>query len=464
MSSARGEGALDSTQKGGSGSSDRRRVSKNQDDHPGNRPLDMLDVVPSTHEVVEPVRAPRTMEVDESRRSTLIDDVSSSITLDGLIIICKKFHLPDDLVMVVPKKTDQAQDPPNGFFTIYEMTLRAGLRFPLAPELLEIFRACGVPLAQFLCRTVKIIVGLTSLQEELRHISQYVLEEKLFKIGLSIQAGSSHGVQLKKSKKRRVNDAVGLPSDGEVCREVIHPLNIDITALNSDREVRPLKVPIPEEVLKHICVGRQRAKEVMIQKIDVESQFDTMLDEWNAEFVKIKYLQREYKRKLDKKIKETSALESQLAKCRAEMETISTTLSLQNREASRSRTELIEARTETNQKNEDHLLEKEAAILDADARTEAISLEAVEKFKKSSAHRREIQNYVQEAYNKLFDAEARDLKRRCLEEDFRKAGVTIEGLSPSQASEDSSPDLDDEDVESELRKDFSSDDEKVEIV
>ncbi|KAH0457902.1 hypothetical protein IEQ34_013217 [Dendrobium chrysotoxum] len=153
------------------------------------------------------------------------------------------------------------------------------------------------------------------------------------------------------------------------------------------------------------------------------------------------------------------------------MATISTTLSLQNREASRSRTELIEARTETNQKNEDHLLEKEAAILDADARTEAISLEAVENFKKSSAHRREIQNYVQEAYNKLFDAEARDLKRRCLEEDFvrgylkgRKAGVTIEGLSPSQASEDSSPDLDDEDVESELRKDFSSDDEKVEIV
>ncbi|KAH0448978.1 hypothetical protein IEQ34_022778 [Dendrobium chrysotoxum] len=126
----------------------------------------MPNVVPSTHEVVELVRAPRTIEVDESRRSTLIDDISSSITSDGLIIIHKKFHLLDDLVMAVPKKTDRARDPPNGFITMYEMTLRAGLRFPLAPELLGIFKACGVPLAQFLCKTVTIIMGLTVFHRE----------------------------------------------------------------------------------------------------------------------------------------------------------------------------------------------------------------------------------------------------------------------------------------------------------
>ncbi|KAH0470734.1 hypothetical protein IEQ34_000457 [Dendrobium chrysotoxum] len=125
---------------------------------------------------------------------------------------------------------------------------------------------------------------------------------------------------------------------------------------------------------------------------------------------------------------------------------------------------------------EDSLLEKEAAILDIDARTEAISLEATKNFKKSLAYHREVQNHVQEAYNKLFDVEARDLELRCLEEGFvhgflkgarlvqYKAGVTIEELSPSQAYEDSSPDLDDEDVESELRKTFSSDDDDVEIM
>ncbi|KAH0458145.1 hypothetical protein IEQ34_013460 [Dendrobium chrysotoxum] len=114
MSSARGEGALNSTQKDDSDSSDLL----------GSNPLDMLDVIPSTHEVVELVRAPRTMEVDESRRSTLIDDISSSITLDGLIVIRKKFYIPNDLVMAIPKKTDQARDPPNGFITVYDMTLR----------------------------------------------------------------------------------------------------------------------------------------------------------------------------------------------------------------------------------------------------------------------------------------------------------------------------------------------------
>ncbi|KAH0457856.1 hypothetical protein IEQ34_013171 [Dendrobium chrysotoxum] len=132
------------------------------------------------------------------------------------------------------------------------------------------------------------------LQEELHHISQYMMEEKLFKVVLSIQAGRSHAVQLKKSKKvheaslnalrsssnnpsrgqgekgsslikkRRVNDTVGLPSDGEVSREVIRPLMIDIVTLNLDREIRPLKIPIPKEVLKHVCFGLQRAKEMAL--------------------------------------------------------------------------------------------------------------------------------------------------------------------------------------------------------
>ncbi|KAH0434583.1 hypothetical protein IEQ34_026802 [Dendrobium chrysotoxum] len=432
--------------------------------------------------------------------------------------------------------------------------LHAGLRFPLAPELLKIFRVCGVPLAQFLCRAVIIIVGLMafyrehgarltvnylskmcrltsdsqgrilcrglsekwgrlkelpdfphlgeeeilktlnfsdtkSLQEELRHISQFVMEEKLFKVGLSIQAGRSHAVWLKKSEKvhetspnaLRVDDAVGLPSDGEASREVIRTLMINITTYNSDREIRPLKIPIPEE---------------MIQRMDVESQFDFILDDWNTKFVNVKYLQGDYKQKLDIKIKEMSALKNQLAECRTELVMVSTTFSLQNREAGRSRTELIEASIETNQKNEvlkaltaeknaleitnkelqDRLLEKEEAILNADARTEAVSLEAVEKFKKSSAYHREIQNHVQETYNKLFDAETRNLERQCLEEGFVRGflkgarlvqcntGVTIEGLSPSQASKDPSPDLDDDDAESELRNVLSSDDEDVEIM
>ncbi|KAH0458763.1 hypothetical protein IEQ34_011577 [Dendrobium chrysotoxum] len=125
----------------------------------------------------------------------------------------------------------------------------------------------------------------TKSLQEVRHISQYVMEEKHFKVGLFIQTGRSHAVRLKKSekvretspkalksssshpsrgqgesgssliKKRRVVNAVGLPSNGEACGEVIRPLMIDNATLNSDREIQPIKIPIPEEVLRHVCIG-----------------------------------------------------------------------------------------------------------------------------------------------------------------------------------------------------------------
>ncbi|KAH0458723.1 hypothetical protein IEQ34_011537 [Dendrobium chrysotoxum] len=247
-----------------------------------------------------------------------------------------------------------SRDPPNGFFTMYEMKLLTGLRFPLSLSYSRFLGHAVSPLAQFLCRMVTIIMGLMvfyrecgvrltvnhlskmcsfisdfqgcilcrgffekwgrlkelpnfpylgeeeilktlnfsdtkSLQGELCHISQYVLEKKLFKVVLSIHARRSHAVQLKKSKK------------------------------------------VHEE--------------------------------------------------------------------------------------------------------------------------KAISLEAVKKFKKSSAHHREIQNYVEEAYNKLFDAEGRGLECRCLEEGFVHG--FLKGARLVQYYDD---------VESELRKAFSSDDEDIEII
>ncbi|KAH0465131.1 hypothetical protein IEQ34_005445 [Dendrobium chrysotoxum] len=45
----------------------------------------------------------------------------------------------------------------------------------------------------------------------------------------------------------------------------------------------------------------------------------------------------------------------------------------------------------------------------------------------------------------------------------RKAGVKIDGLTTSQASEDPSLDLDGAEIESELRHAFSSDDESINV-
>ncbi|KAH0436094.1 hypothetical protein IEQ34_026475 [Dendrobium chrysotoxum] len=104
-------------------------------------------------------------------------------------------------------------------------------------------------------------------------------------------------------------------------------------------------------------------------------------------------------------------------------------------------------------------IERETSTLDI----KAISLRAVKKFKKSTTYHREIQCFTQEAYEKLFDVEVKDLERQSLEEVHRKTRVDIEGLTLSQASEVSPADSGDDGIESELKKVFSSDDDVVEM-
>ncbi|KAH0465699.1 hypothetical protein IEQ34_005802 [Dendrobium chrysotoxum] len=315
---------------------------------------------------------------------------------------------------------------------MYEMTLHAGLRFPLAPELLEIFRTCGVPLAQFLCRTVTIIVGLTAFYRErgakltVDHLSKMCrLTRRILCRGkkwldFSTRDHSknwSSSFFFVKNDWGRLKELPNFPHLGE--EEILKTLNFSDT----------------KSLQEELCRISQYVMEEKLFKVGLSIQAG------RSHAVRLKKSKKAQETKTNQKNEVLKALT-------AEKNTI----------------EIV------NKELQYRLLEKEEAILDADARTEAISLEAVEKFKKSSAYRREIQNHVQETYNKLFDAEARNLERQCLEEGFAlgwfsaKTGVTIEGLSPSQASEDPSADLDDDDVESELRKVLSSDDEDVEIM
>ncbi|KAL0906003.1 hypothetical protein M5K25_024462 [Dendrobium thyrsiflorum] len=88
------------------------------------------------------------------------DDVVSTITGDSLIIFRKKIHFPNDLVMKVSAKSDRSCAPPSGFLTVYEFSLRAGLRFPPTSELIDILQICGVSLSQLSYRAMLIIMGL----------------------------------------------------------------------------------------------------------------------------------------------------------------------------------------------------------------------------------------------------------------------------------------------------------------
>ncbi|KAH0455926.1 hypothetical protein IEQ34_015958 [Dendrobium chrysotoxum] len=87
-----------------------------------------------------------------------VDDAASTITGDSLIILHKNFHILNDVVMTVLKKSDRAGLPPLGYLTVYETSLRAGLCFSPPVELVEILKRCRVSLS-----AISVTVGLIAL-------------------------------------------------------------------------------------------------------------------------------------------------------------------------------------------------------------------------------------------------------------------------------------------------------------
>ncbi|KAH0453520.1 hypothetical protein IEQ34_017844 [Dendrobium chrysotoxum] len=65
--------------------------------------------------------------------------------------------------MKVPARSDRACFPPSGYVTVYEFSLRAGLRFSPSSELIDILTICGVYLSQFSYRVMLIVMGLIVL-------------------------------------------------------------------------------------------------------------------------------------------------------------------------------------------------------------------------------------------------------------------------------------------------------------
>ncbi|KAH0449710.1 hypothetical protein IEQ34_020402 [Dendrobium chrysotoxum] len=271
------------------------------------------------------------------------DDLISTITEDSFISFRKKFHFPNDLVMKEPARSDHACFPPPGYMTVYEFSLRAGLRFPPASELIDILTICGVCLSQFSYIVMSIVMGLIALfrdrgvvlsleclsrmgclfsvaQGRISFRSKYIDEEYLFKVGLSTQAGRSQAQKLKKSV--RVPEVVPQkshskrPGSEEGLQAPRKRKANEILTVVSKGQVSPSKSDIPEDVLNHQCISRRRAKEL---HSDFKLKITKTLKNWNNEFVKVKYLQGEYKKKYDSKVNEMKVVEDQLVGCRAEL-------------------------------------------------------------------------------------------------------------------------------------------------
>ncbi|KAH0453247.1 hypothetical protein IEQ34_017571 [Dendrobium chrysotoxum] len=190
--------------------------------------------------------------------------------------------------------------------------------------------------------------------------------EKFFKVRLSIQVGRSHAIRLKKSEKiHEMNHGV-FHSSSKKPPEGKKEVSFSLKKRKLDN-----KMILPKD--------GDSCRETMIQKEDLESQFESILDDWNTEFIK---------------------------------------------EADLLRHELIETCTKIiSQKKALKTLAIEKSILqeDTEAPIEDISLKAIEEFKKSSAYHQKIQDHIREAYEKLFNAEVKDLERQSYEEGFARS-------------------------------------------
>ncbi|KAH0463903.1 hypothetical protein IEQ34_006689 [Dendrobium chrysotoxum] len=454
--------------------------------------------------------------------------------------------------MKVPARTDRACFPPPGYVTVYEFSLRAGLRFPPSTELIDILTLCGVCLSQFSYRAMSIVMGLIvlfrdrgvvlsseclsrmgrlfsdaqgrvsfrsmwldirtrdpskgwisnffyvqndwGLQEkwgklkelpvplhigaedllrilklpdldalhyEVRYLSRYVDEEYLFKVGLSTQAGRSHAQMLK--KYARVPEVVpqknhskrpGSEEDLQALRK--KRAGEVLTVVSKGPRTSPSKSHIPEDVLNHQCIGRRRAEELYS---DFKLEMTKTLNDWNKEFVKVKYLQGEYKKKYESKVKE-----------------------MKNERMDRLHIELVEAQaTIKQQEKAQQVLEAENERLRSvlsEKEAQQLPSAVIEEFKKSYAFKIIIEDHIQEARSHIYDVEVKALEAECAEDGFirgfmkgvrtvhRKTGAEIEGLTPSQASSDASSDSGGEELESELQRAFAleEDEDDVEIL
>ncbi|KAI0492451.1 hypothetical protein KFK09_011775 [Dendrobium nobile] len=516
------------------------------------------------------------------------DDLASTVTSDSLIIFRKKFHFPNDVVAVAPKRSDRAGVPPPGYLTICETHLRSGLRFPLPAELIEILMHCGVSISQFTYRGMSVMIGLIALfrdrgailtperlsrmgrftsdaqgritfrskwldmrtrdpakswanafffvknewglaekqgklrdlpvplhvgEEDIkrflkvpdvehllydvRYMNKYTEEEFLFKVGMSVQAGRSDARMLKLTSKIPERPA-GVPkaatkrqTRGEDLQASKKKKLEGVATSKAAPVSSPSIIHIPENVLSHQCIGRRKAGDLLSRRTELEVELTEALNHWNDEFVRVKYLHGEFKRKYDLKAKEVKILEEELCGCRTELANMVHSASLQNHQTDQLQIDLVEAQSMIAQLSKDQKSSAEKiAVLEAEnkrsqtliAEKEAVltSLESsgvIEDFKKSIAFKIIIQDHVQEARDHIYEVEVKALEKQCVEEGFirgflkgirlvqRKTGVEVEGLTPSQASDDFSSDSDGDEIESELQRAFAleADDEIVEI-
>ncbi|KAH0458251.1 hypothetical protein IEQ34_013566 [Dendrobium chrysotoxum] len=386
------------------------------------------------------------------RRSTKrakVDDVASTITGDLLMLLHKNFHILNDVVTMVPKRSDRASLPPSGYLTVSETSLRARLCFSPPAELVKILRSCGVCLLQFSYRAMSVTVGLITL---FRDRGAVLTPEHLSRMG-RLTSDMQGPMQIVRHAHPRpceelvqfilfVRNDWGLLEKWGKMRDLPAPLHV-----GEDDIMRLLKVHDVELLLYEVRYLNKYIEEEFLFKVGLSfhpGRSDAQM------------------------LKPTSKVPEPPVPVDLERAQATITQLCEDQRASGEKVAVLEAE---NKRSQTLIAEKEVVL------TSFESSRVIDDFKKSIAFKIIIQDHVQEACDHIYEVEVKALEQQCLDDGFirgflkgvrlmqRKTGVEVEGLTPSQASDDFPPGSDGDEIESELQKAFAleADDEVVDI-
>ncbi|KAH0454253.1 hypothetical protein IEQ34_016177 [Dendrobium chrysotoxum] len=357
-----------------------------------------------------------------AHKASKADDVISTVTEDSFISFRKKFHFPNDLVMKVPARTDRACFPPPGYVTVYEFSLRAGLRFPPSSELIDILTLCGVCLSQFSYRAMSIVMGLIVL---FRDSGVVLSSECLSRMGRLFSDAQGRVSFRSKWLDIRTRD----PSKGWISN--FFYVQNDWGLQEKWGKLKELPVPLD--------IGAEDLLRIL------------KLPDLDALHYEVRYWSRYVDEEYLFKNERMDRLHIELVEAQA---------TIKQQEKAQ---QVLEAE---NERLQSVLSEKEAQQLPS---------AVIEKFKKSYAFKIIIEDHIQEARSHIYDVEVKALEAECAEDGFirgfmkgvrtvhRKTGAEIEGLTPSQASSDASSDSGGEELESELQRAFVLEEDKDDV-
>ncbi|KAH0453197.1 hypothetical protein IEQ34_017521 [Dendrobium chrysotoxum] len=385
-----------------------------------------------------------------TQKAPKADNVISTVAKDSFISFRKKFHFPNDLVMKVPARTDRACFPPPGYVTVYEFSLRAGLRFPPSSELIDILTICGVCLSQLSYRAMSIVMGLIVLFRDRGVVLSSECLSRMGRLFSDAQGRISFRSKWLDIRTRDpskgwisnffyVQNDWGLQEKWGKLKELPVPLHIGAEDL-----LRILKLPDLDALHYEVCYLSRYVDEEYLFKVGLSTQARRSHAQMLKKSARVPEVvpQKNHSKRPGSEEELVEAQETEKAQ------------------------QVLEAE---NERLQSVLSEKEAQQLPS---------AVIEEFKKSYTFKIIIEDHIQEACSHIYDVEVKALEAECAEDGFirgfmkgvrtvhRKNGAEIKGLTPSQASGDASSDSGGEELESELQRAFAleEDEDDVEIL